>query len=131
MPLQIFLDYSGDAEDGEDYSPAAGALIIPAGTTSLPITIQTVNDDRVEPDKTADGRSSTSGQRYRVGDPDGGDVVIKSEDLPEIIIVGGCERRAGAAARCSRSSPTSRRSWTRRSSTRPPAPRSRASTSSR
>jgi hypothetical protein len=97
VPLQIFLDYSGDAVEGEDYSPAAGALIIPAGSTSLPITLQTVNDDRVEPDKTLtvqlDHRST-----YRVGDPDGGDTVIKSEDLPTVIIVGGSNTSRGGGS---------------------------------
>jgi hypothetical protein len=97
VPLQIFLDYSGDAQEGEDYSPAAGALIFAPGTTSLPITIQTVNDDRVEPDKSVtvqlDERSS-----YRIGDPDGGDVLIKSEDLPTIIITGGSNTSRGGGS---------------------------------
>ena len=97
VPLQIFLDYSGTAQEGEDYSPAAGALIFAPGTTSLPITIQTVNDDRVEPDKTVtvqlDQRST-----YRVGDPDGGDTLIKSEDLPEIIVVGGSNTSRGGGS---------------------------------
>jgi hypothetical protein len=88
VPLQIYLDFSGDAQEGEDYSPPAGALIFPAGQTSLPITIQTVNDDVVEPDKTMTVQLAPH-SGYKVGDPDGGDVLIKSEDVPKVSIVGG------------------------------------------
>jgi len=87
VPLQIYLDLNGDAEEGEDYSPPAGALVFPAGQTSLTITLQTVNDDRVEPDKTMTVQLEQHAG-YRIGDPDGGDVVITSEDVPQIDIVG-------------------------------------------
>ncbi len=35
---------------------------------------------------------------YRVGDPDGGDVLIKSEDLPEVIITGGSNTSRGGGS---------------------------------
>ena len=36
VPLQIFLDYSGTAQNGEDYSPAAGALDLRPGHDVAP-----------------------------------------------------------------------------------------------
>ena len=88
VPLQVFLDYGGTAVPEEDYSPVAGAIIIPAGSTSLPISIPTLNDEQVEDEKTLVVDLDQS-KGYRVGDEDGGEVVIDSEDVPEINIVGG------------------------------------------
>jgi hypothetical protein len=97
VPLQVFLDYGGDAVPEEDYSPVAGAIIIPAGATSLPISIPTLNDEQVEDDKTLVVNLDQS-KGYKVGDEDGGEVVIESEDVPEINIVGGGATSRGGGA---------------------------------
>ena len=93
----MFLDYGGTAVAEEDYSPVAGAIIIPAGQTSLPISIPTLNDEQVEDDKVLVVNLDSS-KGYRVGDEDGGEVVIESEDLPEINIVGGGATSRGGGA---------------------------------
>jgi hypothetical protein len=96
VPLQIYLSYSGEADKDEDYSPAAGALVFPPGQTSLPITIQTVNDDRVEEDESMTVQlAKHSG--YKVGSPDGGDVLIKSDDVPKVNVVGGAAISSGGS----------------------------------
>ena len=51
VPLEVFLEYGGNAVPEEDYSPIPGAIIIPAGSTQLPISIPTLNDEVVEDDK--------------------------------------------------------------------------------
>jgi hypothetical protein len=88
VPLQVFLEYGGTAVPEEDYSPVAGAIIIPAGSTSLPLSIPTLNDETVEDDKVLVVNLDDS-KGYRIGDEDGGEVVIESEDVPEINLVGG------------------------------------------
>ncbi|HEY8215792.1 MAG TPA: Calx-beta domain-containing protein [Acidimicrobiia bacterium] len=97
VPLQVFLDYGGTAVPEEDYSPLPGAIIIPAGSTQLPISIPTLNDEQVEDEKVLVVNLDQS-KGYKVGNEDGGEVIIDSEDVPEINIVGGGATSRGGGA---------------------------------
>jgi hypothetical protein len=96
VPLQVFLDFGGTALIGDDFSPPGGALIVPAGSASLPVTIPTLNDDRVEPDKVLTVRLQPR-SAYNIG-ANGGDVLIASEDVPEVSIVGGSATSRGGSS---------------------------------
>ena len=98
-PLQVGLNFAGDAVEGADYSRPGGAIIVPAGSTSLPVVVPTLDDGQVEPDHILAVSLAGSGA-YQIGSPAGGSVVIVSEDVPKIqIIVSGANVSKGGGAR--------------------------------
>ena len=86
--LQISLTFSGNAVEGGDYSPPGGLLVLQPGQTSLQVSVPTLDDGLVEPDKVLIATVQPT-LNYTVGSPNAGAVLIQSEDLPKITIVGG------------------------------------------
>jgi hypothetical protein len=91
------LQFSGTASDGIDYLRPAGRLVLPAGQSSMQVSVPTVQDDLVEPDEVVSVALAPSAT-YTVGNPSGGTVTIQSDDLPELQLVGGTVRVLGGSA---------------------------------
>jgi hypothetical protein len=86
--LPLHLVYGGTALLGDDYTPAGGRVVVPAGQTSVTIQVPTVQDAVVEPDRLL-SVSLAAADGYRVGLPSAGAATIESDDLPELRLVGG------------------------------------------
>jgi multidrug efflux pump subunit AcrA (membrane-fusion protein) len=86
--LPLHLVYGGTALLGDDYTPAAGRVVVPAGQTSFALQVPTVQDATVEPDRLLSVSLGAS-DRYRVGTPSTGAATIESDDLPELRLLGG------------------------------------------
>jgi hypothetical protein len=98
-PLTINLSYGGTAAPGVDYSVPAGALVIPAGQTSLTVQIPTVTDNLVESDRVLTV-SLAAGTGYAIGTPSSASVTITSQVMPKLTIAASSSTLAqgGAAA---------------------------------
>jgi hypothetical protein len=83
--LTINLSYGGTAVLGSDYTLPGGAIIVPPGTTTLPVQVPTVQDDVVESARTLTVTLAAS-SAYRIGTPSAATVTIESQVLPEITI---------------------------------------------
>jgi multidrug efflux pump subunit AcrA (membrane-fusion protein) len=86
--LQVSVSYSGNAVAGSDYNPAGGLLVVPPGQTSLPFTVPTLDNGRVQRDP-ALFVTVRPDAAYVVGTPNTAGVVIVSATLPKISILGG------------------------------------------
>lgn len=86
--LEIFLTYDGTVAENVDFTRAAGRLFIPRGQTAINVTVPTLNDDRVENDRSLWVRLAPT-LRYEVSPQGAANVQIESEDLPEFQIIGG------------------------------------------
>jgi multidrug efflux pump subunit AcrA (membrane-fusion protein)/peptidoglycan hydrolase-like protein with peptidoglycan-binding domain len=86
--LAFVLGYAGSASLGNDYAPVPGRLVVPAGQTSLQLSVPTIQDDVVEADRTLVVSLAPSAL-YRVGDPSTGTTLIESDDVPELSLEGG------------------------------------------
>jgi multidrug efflux pump subunit AcrA (membrane-fusion protein) len=95
--VELLLQFSGTASDGIDYLRPAGRLVLPAGQSSMQLSVPTVQDDLVEPDEVVSVALAPS-DKYNVGNPSGGTVTIQSDDLPELQLVGGTVRVLGGSA---------------------------------
>jgi len=94
--VEVEVEISGSATPDVDYVvPDEDAWTIPAGATSVDVSIQVRRDDTVEVDETLavrvlpDSPASGRNEQYFVGDPASATVDIVSPDLPELTIVGG------------------------------------------
>ena len=96
--LQVGLTFSGDAVEGADFSRPGGALVVPAGQTSIAITVPTLDDGTVEPDRLL-GVALAASAGYQIGSPNGGTVVIVSDDVPKVDIIGGSMVSRGGGSR--------------------------------
>jgi multidrug efflux pump subunit AcrA (membrane-fusion protein)/peptidoglycan hydrolase-like protein with peptidoglycan-binding domain len=96
--LVVPIVYSGDAGLGTDYTPVPGRVIVPAGSTSLPLQVPTVDDDVVEADRTLT-LTIADAVTYLIGDASSGTVTIESDDVPELTIVEGADRVGEGAER--------------------------------
>ena len=95
--VELLLQFSGTASDGIDYLRPAGRLVLPAGQSSMTVSVPTVQDDLVESDEVVSVSLAPSA-KYLIGNPSGGSVTIDSEDLPELQLVGGTTRVIGGTA---------------------------------
>jgi hypothetical protein len=86
--LQVNLAYAGNAQRGSDYNPAGGLVVVPPGQTSVPVTVPTLDNGRVQGDPVL-LVTVQPGSGYTVGDPASSGVVIVSATLPKLNIVGG------------------------------------------
>lgn len=86
--LQISVGYGGNAVAGSDYNPASGLLVVPPGQTTLPFTVPTLDNGRVQRDPGL-FVSVLADPAYVVGTPNVAGVVIVSATLPKISILGG------------------------------------------
>jgi len=94
VPLQIFLAFSGTAVEGTDYGLPPGLLVVPAGQTTLPVSVPTFDDATVEPDKTLTVELAAS-SGYTIGSPAGANLTLASEDVPEVQVIGGSNTSLG------------------------------------
>lgn len=85
--LTIRLGYSGTAVQGTDYNVPGGNIVVPAGQTSLTVSIPTVTNNLVESNRvlTVSLLPSTS---YEVGTPSSASVTITSSVVPTLTIAG-------------------------------------------
>jgi hypothetical protein len=83
--LAINLGYGGSAAQGADYTVPGGNIVIPPGTTSLPVAIPTVQDKVVQSDRVLVVALAAS-SNYRVGSPSAATVTISSQVIPELTI---------------------------------------------
>ncbi|HWS47131.1 MAG TPA: Calx-beta domain-containing protein [Acidimicrobiia bacterium] len=84
-PLTITLAYSGTAVAGTDYVVPSGTIVMPAGQTSLPVQIATVQDKLVQPDRVLTVSVAAS-SAYQVGSPSQASVTIQATAVPELNI---------------------------------------------
>lgn len=94
--VEVEVEVAGSATPDVDYVvPDDDAWTIPAGQTSVDVSIQIRRDDTVEVDETIsvrvlpDAPPSGRSEQYFVGDPSVANVEIVSPDLPELTIAGG------------------------------------------
>jgi HlyD family secretion protein/Calx-beta domain len=83
--LAINLSYGGSASQGADYTIPGGNIVIPPGTTSVPVEIPTVQDNVVQSDRVLVVSLGASA-KYRVGSPSSATVTISSQVIPELTI---------------------------------------------
>lgn len=83
--LTINLTYGGSATQGADYTVPGGVVVVPAGQTSAQVTIPTVTDNVVEPDKTLTVSLAAS-SAYAIGTQNSVSVTMTSTVLPELTI---------------------------------------------
>lgn len=95
--LTINLNYSGTAVQGVDYTPPANAVTVPPGQTSVTLTIPTVSDDLVEPDRQLTVSLAPS-SAYDVGNPSMASVDITDTRAPMLHITGSTSVLPGQAA---------------------------------
>jgi len=93
---EVEIELSGTVSPDIDYIvPDEDEWTIPAGSTSVDVTIQIRRDDTVESDETLgvrildDDPPTGRDARYFVGSPASAIVSVSSPDLPELTIVGG------------------------------------------
>ncbi len=98
------LAFGGDAQPGADYVELDKKNFrITAGNTSTTLQMQIRNDRQVEPDETlgavlvTEPGADPARPPYVIGDPAGAVVTIKSNDLPEMRLVGGGSIRRGGS----------------------------------
>jgi hypothetical protein len=84
-PLTIDLTYGGSAIEGTDYTVPGGNIVVPAGQTSLPVTIPTVTDNVVESNRTLTVGLAAN-PAYQIGTPSSVSVTMKSSVVPELTI---------------------------------------------
>ncbi len=97
-PLTIQLSYGGTAVAGTDFNPPAGAVVVPAGSTSIQVEIPTITSDTVEADRILTVALDPTAS-YAVGNPAGAAVQITTSVVPTLTITGssGSVPQGGAA----------------------------------
>jgi multidrug efflux pump subunit AcrA (membrane-fusion protein) len=83
--LTIHLSYGGTAVAGTDYAVPAGSIVVPAGQTSLAVSIPTVTSNAVEPNRVLTV-SVAPNTAYDVGTPSSVSVTINSTVVPTLTI---------------------------------------------
>ncbi|HEX9505171.1 MAG TPA: Calx-beta domain-containing protein [Acidimicrobiia bacterium] len=86
--LQVYLNFGGDAAEGNNYNPPGGLLVFPPNQTALQVVVPTLDNNAVEPDRLLVA-ALTPDSAYAIGSPNAAAAVIENVDLPEINIVGG------------------------------------------
>jgi len=83
--LTIDLTYGGSALAGTDYTVPGGVVQVPAGQTSIQLTVPTVTDNVVEPDRTLTVTLASS-PTYIIGTQNSVSVTMTSSVLPVLTI---------------------------------------------
>ncbi|MFN8025983.1 MAG: Calx-beta domain-containing protein [Acidimicrobiia bacterium] len=86
--LQINVSYGGNAEQGHDYNPASGLLVVQPGQTALQVSVPTLDNGQVSYDKAVFLTVQPSAG-YVVGDPSSAGALIVNSTLPKLSIIGG------------------------------------------
>jgi multidrug efflux pump subunit AcrA (membrane-fusion protein) len=84
----VIVAIGGTASAGSDFNPVPREVVLPAGATTVNLTIQTLDDLLVEPDETLIV-SLVPRNRYDIGARSSASTTLLSDDLPEIILRGG------------------------------------------
>jgi multidrug efflux pump subunit AcrA (membrane-fusion protein) len=85
QPLTIHLAFGGTAVEGTDYTPPAGNIVVPAGQTALQVTVPTVTNNTVEPDRVLTASLAPSPD-YQIGTPSSTAVTITSSVVPMLTL---------------------------------------------
>jgi len=86
--LQLSIAFTGDAVEGSNYIRPGGLLVVQPGQTSLAVSVPTLDNGVVEPDKVVIATVQPA-FTYLVGSPNAGAVLIQNQNLPKVTIVGG------------------------------------------
>src|ERR1043165_8700087 len=78
--LTVSFTIGGTATNGSDYNTISSPVTIPAGSSSVAITVTPINDTLVEPDETV-VLTLASSAAYTVGSPSSATVTITSDDV--------------------------------------------------
>jgi hypothetical protein len=100
QPLEVALRYEGDAEAGVDFSPLPEVVTLPAGRTSVGITVSALDDAVAEPEESVTV-TLEPGEGYTLGAEASGTVVIQDNDSPmgpEVYSVVGRLEHGGTSA---------------------------------
>ncbi|MFN3216339.1 MAG: Calx-beta domain-containing protein [Acidimicrobiales bacterium] len=84
----VIVAVGGTASAGSDYNTVPRDVVLPAGATTVNLTIQTLDDLLVETDETL-VVSLVPRRRYDVGARSSASTTLLSDDLPEIVLRGG------------------------------------------
>lgn len=84
--LEISFAVSGTATSGTDYTEIPTAATVPAGASSVDVTISVLDDDEIESDETATITLS-DGDGYDLGDIASASITITSEDVAALPVV--------------------------------------------
>jgi hypothetical protein len=79
LPLQVFFTISGNAIPGTDYAALASPITIPAGTNSVILPVNVLNDSTREGNETVI-LTVVNGPNYTVGSPANATVTITDDD---------------------------------------------------
>ncbi|MFZ6002776.1 MAG: Calx-beta domain-containing protein [Actinomycetota bacterium] len=93
IPIQV----SGSATSGRDFTDLEDTVTMAAGSTSVNVTISSRQDDRVEADESVTVAIG-AGSEFLRGSPSSSTVLISSDDLPELNLVGGGRVAEGGSA---------------------------------
>ncbi|HEY5246213.1 MAG TPA: Calx-beta domain-containing protein, partial [Acidimicrobiales bacterium] len=85
QPLTIHVAFGGTAVVGTDYTPPAGNIVVPAGQTALQVTVPTVTNNTVEPDRVLTASLAQSPD-YQIGTPSSTSVTITSSVVPTLTL---------------------------------------------
>jgi multidrug efflux pump subunit AcrA (membrane-fusion protein) len=86
--LEVGLTYLGDAVMGSDFNPPGGVVTVPPNQTSVTVTVPTLNNGLVQPDRLL-VVSLVPQSTYVVGDPSSAAIAILAPTLPKVSIIGG------------------------------------------
>lgn len=94
---EIPIRVSGSATSGRDFTDLEDTVTMAAGSTSVDVTISSRQDDSVEADESVTVAIGTGAEFLR-GSPSSSTVMISSDDLPELTLVGGGQVAEGGSA---------------------------------
>lgn len=84
----VIVAVGGTASSGSDYNTVPREVTLPAGATTVNLTVQTLDDLVVEPDETL-VVSLVPRNRYDLGARTSASTTLLSEDVPELVLRGG------------------------------------------
>jgi hypothetical protein len=82
-PVTVYLSWGGSATLGDDYTGQVSSVTIPAGASSVNVTLNIIDDNLVEPDETVLVHI-TGANHAIVGYPDTHVLTILDNDLPQV-----------------------------------------------
>ena len=97
-PLTVYYGLGGTAFHGTDYATLPGQVVIPAGSSSAPVTITPYDDDLGEMVETVTLAVAAFDDTYDLGEPHQGTVTIADAgDLPVVTVRAGTPGIEGGA----------------------------------
>src|SRR5262245_27520035 len=86
--LDIAVSVAGNAESGRDFEEIDDEVTLTAGNTEVTVDVSAREDELVEPDEIVAVKIEPK-STYKLGDPNAVWVVIDSDNVPEMTLIGG------------------------------------------